>query len=151
MSVANRKRRQAHNANLDTLASNGFATQANMEAEAASKTVTADVVKYSPGTAKCWACVTVSAGTPTLATSYNITSITDSGVGDLTVTIATDFSSADWVPQITVTRGNLLSGPAEGHTAVLAIGADSVEFGHTNAAPAATDPAAWFFVGYGDQ
>jgi hypothetical protein len=59
-----------------------------------------------PGHPKFWAYVTVSGGTPTLATSYNVTSITDTGLGQLTVTIATDFSSASWCCQVTVERAS---------------------------------------------
>ncbi len=80
-------------------AGGGFtaATQAEMEA-ATSTTVgsTPGRQHFHPGHPKCWAYVTVSGGTPTLQTSYNITSIADTDVGRLTVTIATDFSSANW-------------------------------------------------------
>lgn len=52
---------------------------------------------FHPSAAKCWG-FTTGAGTPALnAQSYNMTSITDTGVGILTVTIATDFSSASWI------------------------------------------------------
>ena len=73
------------------------ATQAEMEA-ASSTTVFSSPGRqhFHPGHPKCWAMVTVAAGVPTLETSYNITSITDTAVGRLTVTIATDFSTANW-------------------------------------------------------
>lgn len=52
---------------------------------------------FHPSAAKCWG-FTTGAGTPVLnAQSYNMTSITDTATGRLTVTIATDFSSASWV------------------------------------------------------
>lgn len=44
-----------------------------------------------PGHPKCWGRTTGGA-TPSLAVSYNVTSITDTAVGRLTVTIGTDFS-----------------------------------------------------------
>ena len=54
--------------------------------------------------AKCWG-FTTGAGTPALnAVSYNVTSIADTGVGILTVTIATDFSSASWVALCAATQ-----------------------------------------------
>jgi hypothetical protein len=52
---------------------------------------------FHPGHPKCWLLATVSGGTPSNAASYNITSIADTAVGRLTVTIATDFSSESWV------------------------------------------------------
>lgn len=40
--------------------------------------------------------VTVSGGTPTLNTSYNVSSLTDNGVGDFTFNFSTAFSSANY-------------------------------------------------------
>ncbi len=47
-------------------------------------------------TAKAWGSVSVSAATPTLDESFNLTSITDTSTGQLTVTIATDMSTATY-------------------------------------------------------
>lgn len=69
------------------------------EMEAASSTtvaVTPGVAHNHPGMAKVWAYITVSGGTPSLDASYNVTSITDTSAGNVTVTIATDFSSANY-------------------------------------------------------
>src|SRR3990167_4959415 len=72
------------------------ATQANMETGTATDLlVSPGRQAFHPGHPKCWAMVTVSGGTPTLQTSFNIASITDTATGRLTVTIATDFSSAN--------------------------------------------------------
>jgi hypothetical protein len=46
------------------------------------------------GVAKFW--VQYNGANGTVVTSYNVTSVSDDGVGDHTVTIATDFSGADW-------------------------------------------------------
>lgn len=55
-------------------------------------------VKNHPGVAKVVGKVTYSGGTPTLqAGSTNITSITDTAQGRLTVTIADDFANADYI------------------------------------------------------
>lgn len=62
---------------------------------------------YHPSAAKWWAVVTYSAGTPTLQTSFNVTSIADTAVGQCTVTIATDFSTANWAPW---SSGSVVSG-----------------------------------------
>ena len=73
------------------------ATQAQMEAETASAIyVPPDLVKNSPGVAKVY-CGIALAGTLN-AGSYNVASVTDTGLGDRTIVIATDFSNTDYVP-----------------------------------------------------
>ncbi len=73
------------------------ATQAIMETGTSTTTaVTPGVLQNHAGVAKMWAYVTVSGGTPSLDASYNVTSITDTSAGNVTVTIATDFSSANY-------------------------------------------------------
>ena len=54
-----------------------------------------DLVRHSPGVTKFYAKFNYS-GT-VQGTAYNTTSIADNGTGDLTVTFADDFSSANWV------------------------------------------------------
>src|SRR3990167_8147332 len=94
-----------------TVAGAVVATQANMETgTAVDLVVTPGRQAFHPGHPKCWAMVTVSAGTPTLQTSFNISSITDTGVGQLTVTIATDFSSANWCCIHSAENNNSISG-----------------------------------------
>ncbi len=128
------------------------ATQTDQEAETAGKVVTADVQHFGPSAAKAWAYVTVTTGTPTLQTSYNITSITDTGVGLLTVTIAIDFSTANWSSIATcgsasgvgiVCQQNSTSAKAAGSVVLNAVvitdGGGSV------------DPTSYNFAGYGDQ
>ena len=69
------------------------ATQAAIEAETNEDTyVPPDLVRKSPGVAKAWA-VKTAAGLLE-SPSYNITSITDGGVGDATYNFTTAFSSA---------------------------------------------------------
>jgi hypothetical protein len=112
---------------------------------------------FHPGHPKFWACATVSAGVPTLATSYNVTSITDTAAGQLTVTIATDFSSANWCCQVAVER-------AATSLAVTNIASCSVRLGGMAAGTVlvecwddtatnhlAEDPAKWFVAGFGDH
>ncbi len=125
------------------------ATQADEEAGTVGKVVTADVQQFHPSAAKCWAYVTVSTGTPTLTSSYNITSITDTGVGDLTITIATDFSSANWCG-ICTNEWNAVAAVTQ-HMMIVARAAGSVELINVNATPALADPVAWNFIGFGDQ
>jgi len=126
-----------------------FASQAQMETGSSTVlSVSPGVQHYHPSAAKCWAYVTVSGGTPTLQSSYNITSITDTGVGQLTITIATDFSSAAWSGgcttednSTTIVRGaNMTTKTA---TSILIISV--VESG------SASDPAGYNFWAFGDQ
>lgn len=75
-----------------------MATQADMETGTSTTTVvTPGRMHFHPGMAKC---VGMTTGTTTPASqtppAYNLTSITDTGVGRLTVTIANDFSSANY-------------------------------------------------------
>jgi|TARA_R110002020_G_C16282123_1_gene771891 hypothetical protein len=72
------------------------ANQAAIEGETNEDTyIPPDLIKHSPGVAKFFAKFNYS-GT-VQGTAYNTTSIADNGTGDLTVTIATDFSSVNWV------------------------------------------------------
>lgn len=132
---------------IDGLEVSGYAaTQAQMEA-ASSTALFASPGRqhFHPGHPKCWAYVTVSAGTPTLTASYNITSITDTGTGVLTITIATDFSSADWA-----SSGGVAGNPLVWEFSSKAAG--SVAMSAYNAATfSAADPTSWNFAGFGDQ
>ena len=70
------------------------ATQAELEAGASTTVYTSPGrQQFHPSASKAWVRFD-SAGT--VAASYNITSITDSGAGDWTVNIGTDFSSANY-------------------------------------------------------
>lgn len=71
------------------------ATQAEQETgSSTTASVTPGRQQFHPSAAKMWAAISVSGGTPSLDASYNVTSITDTSAGNVTVTIATDFSSA---------------------------------------------------------
>ena len=75
----------------------GAATQAQQEAAIdVVQPVTPGRQHFHPSAATFWAHVTVSAGVPTLQASYDVTGITDSALGVLTETIATNFSSSYW-------------------------------------------------------
>jgi hypothetical protein len=76
----------------------GIATQSDMEsATDMAKTVTPGRAQYHPGVAKAWASVTFSGGTPSLAVSHNISSVTDNGAGNTTLNFTTGFSTARYV------------------------------------------------------
>jgi hypothetical protein len=90
---------------LSTSSGLSAATQAEMEA-ATSNTVAVTPLStnWHPGVAKAWI-VAAGGGTSILA-SHNITSITDTGDGVLTVTIGTDFSSTNYVVVATAGKAN---------------------------------------------
>lgn len=121
-------------------------TQSAMEAGTDNTTaVTPLSAKWSPSAAKCWI-VANGSGTSILA-SHNITSITDTGTGVLTVTIATDFSSANYAICTTNNDGQQIgigTGGAAQTSGVFALHA-------TNLANVAVDPDQYNAVCFGDQ
>lgn len=128
--------------------SNERASQAQMEAASeGQRSVVPSIMQYHPGVAKCWV-----VGTPnstTIITSHNITSLGDTATGQQTVTIATDFSSANYCVQVTVDdSGTTLvnSATVTGRAAGSYIMNSVVEAG------SGVDPStAWHSVAYGDQ
>ena len=106
---------------------------------------------YRDNICKGWAQVSVSGGTPTLNADFNVTSITDTGVGLLTVTWETDFSSANYAVTAMV-RGssgsrhivatiNEANAPLVGSCVISAATGGNV----------ADDPQAYYIVAYGAQ
>jgi hypothetical protein len=127
------------------------ATQAEQETgTSTSAFVTPGRQQFHASAAKFWGYVTVSAGTPTLQTSYNVTSITDTGTGLLTVTIATDFSSANWPAFVTGNEGTQYPTWTTNSKAV-----GSILLQATYRASGTTDtfidPDSWEFGGFRDQ
>ena len=106
---------------------------------------------YRDNICKGWGHVSVSGGTPTLNADYNVTSITDSGVGKLTVTWETDFTSANYA----LLPGG--QGPAGSDHSVFTIDADNNPATGSCRLTCATggnvlqDPQKWTFVAYGVQ
>ena len=80
------------------------ADQAALEGETNEDTYAPpDLIKHSPGVAKFY--VKFNASGTIQGTAYNTTSVADNGTGDWTVTIATDFSSANWACSCTIETG----------------------------------------------
>lgn len=133
------------------------ATQAQQEAASSSIVmVTPAVQQYHPSAAKFWAIVTADGAT--LSASYNLTSRTDTGTGDLLLTIATDFSSASWVHAMAMNGiGTIGSGWTNTTTRYPYTGtkaAGTIQLLCVNAVNpgAAADPnTSWNCVGFGDQ
>lgn len=118
--------------------------------------VTPATQQFHAGHPKAWGYVTVSGGTPTLATSYNMTSITDTALGRLGATIATDFSGANFCAQLTITPASIAAGGTSKRYPNIAPStkaAGTIEFNCTDqgGTPDLNDPAAYDFMMLGDQ
>lgn len=126
-----------------------FATQSNQETATSTTTfVSPGTQQYHPSAAKCW-CIFNSAGT--VAASYNTTSITDNGVGDWTVNIGTDMSTANYA---TVVSGGLISAAARLVYNITAKAVGTTQVLCTDTSLAAQDPTLLNeidFVAFGDQ
>lgn len=123
------------------------ATQAAIEAETNEDTyLPPDLLKHNPGVAKVWLKFTV---TGSVDASLNVTSVTDTAVGDWTVNIATDFSSLDYSIAVTMFTTSVIVGgigTVDGQTA----GTFGVEaFDDTGVQE---DPSARIYaIAFGDQ
>lgn len=124
------------------------AAQADQETATSTTTyVSPGRQQFHPSAAKCWAYVTVSGGTPTMQANYNITSITDTAAGKLTVTIATDFSTANWASIATTGFTSNDSTTVD----VTTKAAGSILLESYNEGGGIGDPTEWNVVGFGDQ
>lgn len=112
-----------------------------------SKAVTPGRQHMHPGHPKVWGNATVSSGTPTLQSSYNMTSITDSGTGNLSMTIATDFSSAQYASLISVANDGVANVVQYGSVTA---GSFSGQV-QRSSSEASNDPAGWSWEALGDQ
>lgn len=127
-----------------------IATQAEMEAATdTGRIVTPGRLHNHPGVAKWLAYVEVSGGTPSLVWSYNVASITDTGAGQLTVTIDTDFSSADWV--CLATTESSTAGVTVVVMSTTAKTTGSVLINTSVIGSGLSDPVAYHLAGFGDQ
>jgi len=84
---------------LSNLGASGLpaASQAQMEAGSSSSVATTPLVhQHHPSSSKAWCRFSYSAGTPTIGASYNVTSLTDTGVGVVRFNFTTAFSSANY-------------------------------------------------------
>lgn len=124
-----------------------IAVQSDLEAGSSlTLAVTPGRQHYHPSAVKCWG-FTTGGGTPALDSgSYNVTSITDTATGRLTVTIANDFSSANWCGSVTCTCAT----NANRITSLVSKAAGSVILEASSAATTLADPGTgwdWQFVG----
>lgn len=131
------------------------ATQADMESGTSNIVmVTPGMQQFHPSAVKCWIVCGV---TGNILASYNITSITDTGTGDVAITIATDFSSVNWSCVMSVQRINSTAAEANERvgtikTASLAAGSVSLDcWDTTTTTNVIKDPTTWHMQGCGDQ
>jgi hypothetical protein len=128
-----------------------FATQAEMESGAATdKVVSPGRQHFHPSSAKFW--VVFTGNTTTMLASYNMTSITD-GTTEATVTIATDFATANWCC-VATGEGTTSSAVANSRLATcrsIAVGTIIVFCIDGQATPVIQDPTRWHVCGFGDH
>jgi hypothetical protein len=132
------------------------ATQAEMEAASSTTVmVTPGRQHFHPASPKFWAYWT--ANSTTMLASYNMTSLTDTAVGDADATIATDFADANWAGFVSTNdstngwdaeelQGSGFNARAAGSFGVLC---STITDGGT-AVTSLTDPDQWQVVGFGD-
>ena len=131
------------------------ASQAEMEAGTATdKYVTPQGVNWHPGAAKFW----VKAGvTGNVLASWNVTSLTDTGTGVLTITIGTDFSTVDYCCLVAVEATATtwaVANTRECHirSATIATGSIAVDcVDNTATTSLVKDPTTWHVAAWGDQ
>ena len=134
------------------------ATQAQQETGSITTfPVTPGTQHFHDSAAKFWTRSNVTAGVPATPgnDSYNVTSITDTALGVMTVTIATDFSSANWCSLMMLERAVTTSGAADWRimtvrASTIAAGSCAYESANEAAPPSADDPQSWHCVGFGD-
>lgn len=121
----------------------GIATQAQQEAGSSNVVfVTPGRQHFHPSAAKAWG--KFAGATGTLAASHNVTSVVRDSLGDYTVTLATDFGTADYVIALTPLNGSVsilrVSAQAAGTFSIKSVGFDFND----------NDPTAIFFACFGD-
>lgn len=140
----------------------GMAAASQAEQEAASSTtvaVTPGTQQFHPSAAKFWARC---AGAGTLTESFNMTSVADTGQGDLDGTIATDFSSATWCLVAQIVTGNLDTtsqfinsiinvNAQDAGTFGVQCGRWTIWNGSNSNLIEIVDPTSYNIIGYGDQ
>lgn len=122
------------------------ATQAQQEAGTAlTAPVTPGRQQYHPSAAKAWV---VAGSTGNILASHNISSLTDDGVGIISVSINVDMSSADYA----ISASTLVPSSANiDNPYVTAQSAGSFSCRNDRVGAGLSDPSKWFFSCFGDQ
>ena len=133
-----------------------IATQANQEAASSTTAfVTSGRQQFHPSAPKFWVRFDGTDAGPTITAdeSYNVTSVTKNGTGDYTITIATDFAAATWVPFIYSTPAIAATNYEPRNRTITSMAAGSIRI-ETNdgGSPASNeDHAVICVMGFGDQ
>jgi hypothetical protein len=142
----NKQKRDTVQGILDLVTLRVAASQAEMEAASSTSVfVSPGRQKYHPGHPKAWVKANVTGG---IIVSYNVTSVTDTGTGRVTVNWATNFSGSNYVV-VATTQGT-------GARLAVVAGANPPAAGTTeidsyNAAGTLADPSVYHVVALGDQ
>ncbi len=125
------------------------ATQSDQETGTSTTTaVVPGRQQFHPSAAKAWVIFDASSGTPTISASYNVTSITDGGVGVFTINLTTAFSSANYAwAGSAATPGTTNGFVIEAATRT----ASAFPFAATNFAQAPFDASKVSVIFFGDQ
>ena len=111
-------------AGTESVIASGAATQAQQEQGTSTSVFTSPLrQQFHPSAAKFWLAWLTS--TTALSASYNVNSVTNTGVGNETVTIETDFSTSSWAGFATANQVNAFT---IGHVASKTVGTVQVLF-----------------------
>lgn len=127
-----------------------LAIQAEMEAGTdVERAVVPGRQHFHPSAVKAWAKFVADgvAGAATISASYNVTGVNKDGTGDYTITIDTNFSSGDYVVQISY----LNAGGPDFRLSVITQAAGTFTIKSHDSAGSDGDPEQIYFVCYGDQ
>lgn len=124
------------------------ASQADMETGTSTAVaVVPGVMKYHPGVAKAWVSFN-GTGTPSIISSYNVSSITDNGTGDYTINYTTSFSSSTSYAAV---ANGVISGPSPRWGAPVSYSAGSTQIMTRDAADNPVDVILATLAAFGDQ
>lgn len=102
--------------------------------------------QFHASAAKLW--LRATANSTTIEASYNITSVADTATGSMTVTTATDFSSADYAVNVTIDD----TGTTQAQSAIgTTLAAGTFVMNSVVEGGGLSDPVAWMASGFGDQ
>jgi hypothetical protein len=121
------------------------ASQSDQETGTSTIVYVSPAVQQShPSSPKGWVFANASGG---IQSSYNVTSVTDVGTGEINVNWDVDFSSTNYAVGVTVKTDNAYFG----RVADAAFAAGLTKGYCTSLAPALADPSSWSFFAFGDQ
>jgi hypothetical protein len=139
------------------LSTASFASQAQMEASTGTVVVAPNNIQFHPSSVKTWANIGVSGGTPFTQIVYNVSSISDTGVGIVAINMTTAFSGT-WrvgatimdTGQSTSASGILSTNIRQSNIFTTGVLLNAYGSGQTGGG-SFIDPQEWHMSGLGDQ